>query len=255
MIKMRIMKLNEKPQEVTNNPNLPPDEIKISSVHIKKEIQRLTKESHNQHRDSLVATDVVEGEKIGKKWSNQFKTSKPRDTIKCLRDPENGSLTHDSTRMTQIAATYHDKIQSNDCKQRATMNPQKLETTLNCLKTRLSTESKQKLHERITEEEVRYTIRKTNNDKAPGLDGIPIELWKSMDNQFKNDKSNPKKKCDIVWCLTQVFTDIEKNGMSPVANFNEGCICQGHSSPRCSRGDQPNSRERQVCVGRGDGVR
>ena len=224
MIKMRIMKLNEKLQEVTNDPNLPPDEIKISSVHIKKEIQRLTKESHNQQRDGLVATDAAEGEKIGKTWSNRHKTSKPRDTIKCLRDPENGSLTHDSTRMTQIAATYHDKIQSNDREQHATTNLQKLEATLNCLKTKLSMESKQKLREQITEEEVRNAIRKTNNDKAPGLDGIPIELWKSMDDQFKNDKSNPKKKCDIVWCLTQVFTDIEKNGMSPAANFNEGCI-------------------------------
>jgi len=45
-----------------------------------------------------------------------------------------------------------------------------------------------------------------------------------MDNQLKNDKSNLKKKCDIVWCLTQIFANIEKNGMNPIANFNEGCI-------------------------------
>lgn len=56
------------------------------------------------------------------------------------------------------------------------INPQKLETTLNCLKTKLLAESKQKLCKQIMEEEVRYTIRMTNNDKAPGLDEILIEL-------------------------------------------------------------------------------
>ena len=67
-----------------NNPNLPPEEVKVSSLHLKKEMQALLKETHQRNRDILSATDEAEGEKIGKTWLNHFKKSKPRDTIKCL---------------------------------------------------------------------------------------------------------------------------------------------------------------------------
>ena len=187
-------------------------------------MQRLLKETHRQNRDAVSATDAAEGEKIGKTWSNRFKESKPRDTIRCLRTPENNNPTYDSREMAQIAATYHNRIQFTDHNPHTIANPLKLNGILNNLKTKLSNESKQKLQEEISEEDVRYAIRKSNNDKAPGLDGIPIELWKSMDDQFLSDKSNPKKKCNIIWCLTRVFRDIETNGINHLAKFNEGCI-------------------------------
>jgi len=51
------------------------------------------KESHHQNRDTVSVIDVAEGEKIGKTWFNCFRESKPRDTIKCLRSPEDNTLT------------------------------------------------------------------------------------------------------------------------------------------------------------------
>ena len=224
MIKMKIAKLSEKLRQTTNDPALPPDEIKIASTQIKKEIQCLMKDSHRQNRDTVSAIDAAEGEKIGKTWSNRFKESKPRDTIKCLRSPADNTLTYNSQKMTQIAATYHNNLQFEGQDPRNIENSAKLNASLNNLKMKLSDENKSKLREKITEEEVRYAIKKTNNEKAPGLDGIPIELWKSMDDQYKSDKSNPKKKCNIIWCLTQAFSDVETNGINPTSKFNEGCI-------------------------------
>ena len=94
MIKMKIAKLSEKLSQITNDPNLPPNKIKILSTQIKKEIQCLMKESHRQNRDMVSAIDMVEGEKIGKTWSNCFRESKPRDTIKCLHSPKDNTLTY-----------------------------------------------------------------------------------------------------------------------------------------------------------------
>ena len=224
IIKMKIAKLTEKQRLVTNDPSLGPDEIKIASSHIKKEIQGLMKEMHRRNRDSLMAVDAAEGEKIGKTWSNRARETKPRDTIKCLHNPADGTLTNNSRRMTQIVAEYHSNIQFTGHDPHKIENPAKLDAILDTLNSKLSNASKEKLSEQITEGEVRYAIKKTNNDKAPGLDGIPIELWKSLDDQFANDKAAPKKKCDIVWCLTKVFQDIETNGIDHTTKFNEGCI-------------------------------
>ena len=224
ILKKKITSLAERLREVTNDPSLPPEEIKIASTHLKKEMQRLLKETHGHNRDYVSATDAAEGEKIGKTWSNRFRESKPRDTIRCLRTPEDDTPTYDSQKMAQVAADYHNRVQFADHEPHNIANPQKLDKILSNLRARLPAASKQKLREQITEEEVRYAIRKTNTDKAPGLDGIPIELWKSLDDQFMSDKSNPKRKCNIIWCLTKVFQDVKANGIDQDAKLNEGCI-------------------------------
>ena len=224
MIKLRIEKLSEKLKTIVNNPNLPLEEIKISSLHLKKEMLTLLKETHQKNRDILSAIDEAKGEKIGKTWSRRFKENKPRDTIKHLRDPETNSITCESHRMAQVAASYHENIQfEGHDPLKLTDNPE-LRECLNRLRTRLSSEAKQKLTEQISGGEIRTAIRKTNSDKAPGLDGIPTELWRSLDDQYTNDKAQPRKKCDIVWALSRVFQDIEEHGMDHAASLNEGCI-------------------------------
>ena len=179
MTKRRILKLSEKlklVKLVINNPTLHPDEIKISSMHIKNQMQTLLRETHQRNRDILSVIDEAEGEKIDKTWLNRFRENKPRDTIKRLWDPETNTVTCESQKMAQIAATYHEKIQfcGHDPLQ-LTDNP-KLNENLNLLRAKLSSESKQRLTEQMSEGEIHMAIRKTNNDKAPGLDGIPVEL-------------------------------------------------------------------------------
>ena len=147
IIKMKITKLTEKQRLVTNDPSLGPDEIKIASTHIKREIQGLMKEAHRRNRNSLMAVDVAEGEKIGKTWSNRVKETKPRDTIKCLRNPADNTLTYNSQKMTQIAADYHNDIQSVGHNPHNIKNPAKLDAILSKLNSKLSNMSKEKLSE------------------------------------------------------------------------------------------------------------
>ena len=73
---------------------------------------------------------------------------------------------------------------------------------------------------------MREAIRKTANDKAPGLDGIPTEFWRSLDDQYlaTRNEQPEKRKFDIVQVLTTVFRDIEEHGMDPQAKLNEGCM-------------------------------
>lgn len=107
---------------------------------------------------------------------------KLRDMIKSLQDPKTLNTTHDSQEMVRIAAMYHNEIQSMDRDPTSITDRPKLEKALTHPRTRLSTKSKEKLQEKISEGETYHTIRETNNNKAPGLNSIPIELWKTMVN-------------------------------------------------------------------------
>ena len=76
IIKMNIARLSETLMKLRNDPDLPEDKIKIATVQIKKQIQYLTRETHQHNRDRLAVIDAAEGEKIGKTWSNRHKTNK-----------------------------------------------------------------------------------------------------------------------------------------------------------------------------------
>ena len=71
MIVNKIASLEGKLRETRNDLNQREDEIRLVTTHIRKEIQELVRKTHHSIRDQLVAVDAVEGEKIGKTWSNQ----------------------------------------------------------------------------------------------------------------------------------------------------------------------------------------
>jgi len=57
-----------------NNFHLGEEKTKISGIHIKRQMQIIYNDVHQNNCDIL----AVEGEKIGKIWSNGNKTNKPR---------------------------------------------------------------------------------------------------------------------------------------------------------------------------------
>ena len=226
MITRRIDNLTKHLRDTINNDKQTESEIQLVSTHIRKEITELTRLTHQRNRDHLAAVDAAEGEKIGKTWSNRHEVSKPRDTIMRLKTSEEGATTSDPKEMATRAAEYHEEIQSQGLDPRANRVEEERERILGLLRARLSDKSKVSLGQRISELEVRQAIVKTNREKAPGLDGILIELWKSLDDQYREavKKGAPRNKCNVVWVLTQVYQDIEEFGIDTEAGFNQGCM-------------------------------
>ena len=58
------------------------------------------------------------------------------------------------------------------------------------------------------------------------MDGVPVELWKSLADQRKDadNRGEPEKRCNIAWILTQVYNDIETYGTDLTTGFSEGCM-------------------------------
>lgn len=227
IIKQKIEKLTETLRNTQNDPNLPEDKIKITTIHLKKRIQLLHKETHQRNRDSLAAVNVVEGEHIGKTWSNRNKESKPRDTIKRLKNPNTNETTKNPTEIAEIAARYHKTLQHDGHDPRNQPETNALMNVLKHIKPRVSEENKRKLTNQIMEDKIRTVMNNTTNEKAPGPDGIPVDLWKSLKNQFQATKGKPRneRNCNITWILTQVYRDIEENGITKGSDFHEGCMC------------------------------
>ena len=227
IIKEKIDKLSESLRNILNDPSLPEEEIKISAAHLKNRIRVLNEGIHHKNRNNLAATDAAEGERIGKIWSNRHKENKPRDTIKCLKVPGTNNRTKISKEMAGIAAQYHSDIQHEGHDPQNQPNAEALDEILRHIRRKASDDSKRYLSEQITEEEVREAMRKTTNEKAPGPDGIPVDLWKTLDDRFLATKNNPPatRNCDIIGILTRVYQDIEEFGVEEDANFHEGCMC------------------------------
>ena len=63
------------------------------------------------------------------------------------------------------------------------------------------------------------------NNKAPGLDGIPIELWKALDENHKATSEEDEPSVDIIECIKRVFNSIEREGIIEGTDFAEGWMC------------------------------
>ena len=85
----------------------------------------------------------------------------------------------------------------------------------------------------LTEEEVEEALQKSQNLKSPGMDGITYELWKLLNQIYKEsleniDPENEKEqeKFNIIKLITEVFNDIQKYGLSRLTKFSTGWMCQ-----------------------------
>lgn len=80
---------------------------------------------------------------------------------------------------------------------------------------------------RITREEVLASLQASASTKAPGLDGLPYELWEALHISFEETPENKRaaRGFDIITALTKSFHNIKDNGVGEGTNFTEGWMC------------------------------
>ena len=125
---------------------------------------------------------ILEQEKPNKFFFDQEKQK--QKTIKQLQTIENDkiiTLTNDF----QIL-NYCKKFFS-DLYTKTQTNAQIQEKLLNPLKAKITNEDNKKLTQQITFAELKTAIFQLENGKSPGIDGIPIEFYKSCYEYIKND--------------------------------------------------------------------
>ncbi|KAI9056417.1 DNase I-like protein, partial [Trametes sanguinea] len=192
---------------------------------------RELKRSHAQQRNGR-AKHRIDGERPTKYWTKLHKECAPRDTIQAFEkvgtvndEPsENREYVNDTVIMAEMARTYHDDIQRDE---RGVPQGDERERCIGeallSLDAHLDDEQASGMAAPITYEECALALRFSKNGTAPGKDGLPYEVWKTLQQRFVEDSRHEDRSAfDIVKLLHLVMTDIQRHGVCEAVPFAEG---------------------------------
>ena len=223
----KIRNLKKDIEKINNDTTMEEEEKCLNSMYIQEELNSLENKRHTNQRLNMEARNRLEGETISKYWTQISKEKTPRDTINALKYPNSTPPQYEfkSLKMTNLAKEHHNTLQQTNNPETTPEFQQVTTEILENIKKKASPEEQDNLKIAITEEDVQNSIESQPNGKAAGLDGLPVELWKVLNNQAKGKKENTSNKTNIVKILTSVYNDIEIYGVSPLTNFAEGWLC------------------------------
>lgn len=118
--------------------------------------------------------------------------------------------------MANFAKEHHERIQSQSDYDSPPSDDMYADVLGN-LTSQLTTQEKGELARRISVETIRNILRVLPTGKAPGPDGLPHELWKTLNSSFHTKHKRPF--FDIATALTLVYNDIEQYGVNPDSTF------------------------------------
>jgi hypothetical protein len=127
--------------------------------------------------------------------------------------------------MADMARDYHNKIQKDRMEVLPEIREEKIKTVLERTTRKVTEEQSELMKARLTLEEVRYALHRSANYKAPGLDGIPYEVWKVLDQHYESCKKADIQGFNILGMLRRVYNDIEKYGMVKGTGFSKSWMC------------------------------
>ncbi|KAL1741664.1 Endonuclease/exonuclease/phosphatase, partial [Schizophyllum fasciatum] len=223
-IDQAIKEMETKLTTIENDEELSDDEKTISATLLRQELDNLQRMRLGKTRKTAQARFFAEGEEMGKYWTSVNKTKAPREIIYRLRIPDNEGpeFATKSRDMARVARDYHEKLQQEEISANETQ-AEAIKDVLQFVKRKISDENRQKMAEKVTEDQVRQAIRLAPTDKGAGLDGLPAELWKALDR--RHQVSEKETRFNVVKTLTMVYNDIEVNGTVEGSRFAEGWMC------------------------------
>ncbi|KAJ7244520.1 hypothetical protein C8J57DRAFT_1082995 [Mycena rebaudengoi] len=205
------------------------EDRKLSSATVVEKLVQLQKQRYRTSRMMAQIRNRLEGEIIGRYWSMINKPKKPREIVSRLRKntgPE-GHVQYEtnSQKMADMARSYHNKIQSERTDTPADVREEKIETVLGRTARKATPEQKEELRKKLTIEDVINALKMSANLKAPGLDGIACEVWKTLHARYETAKSLNKLAFNILRVLHKVYNDIETHGMVKGTGFSQSWMC------------------------------
>ncbi|KAI0667422.1 hypothetical protein C8Q78DRAFT_1082151 [Trametes maxima] len=110
--------------------------------------------------------------------------------------PERATYTNNTRRMAKIAADFYDELQEEGAIGENEDHEGYIREALEHVEARLTNTQKAKLARKLTREEVAAAVRAAAANKAPGLDGLPVEVWKEYLKWFEVDVKKKRPAAD-----------------------------------------------------------
>jgi hypothetical protein len=184
---------------------------------------------YKKARTATAAHDKLEGETISKYWSEINKSKSPRDAIYALEKPNTNPIKYEtkSKNMAELARNYHNHLLQAGLDtppdDREIIISEVLATVLP--EDTLPNSESASMGNRLSEQEVLEALKSSKNGTATGVNGLPYELWKILNNRHEIEAKTERPTFNIIKVFTRVFNDIEEYGVVPTTNFAEGWMC------------------------------
>ncbi|KAJ7019705.1 hypothetical protein C8F04DRAFT_899805, partial [Mycena alexandri] len=123
--------------------------------------------------------------------------------------------------MADVARSYHSKLQQDRREVAEDIRKETIRKVLSRTARKMTEEQAATLKAPLTVEDVRKALRLSANFKAPGINGITYELWKTLEGRYQTAISQEKPAFDVLKAMCAVFNDIEKHGMVKNSGFSE----------------------------------
>ncbi len=210
----------------------PEHERLAEAAALTKQVRQLKQLRYKQQQQNSRATHRLFGDRPTKYWSKLHRETAPRDIIPSFK--KEGSVGAagekvyelDSVKMAEMACQHHMNVQRDEPDSRPP-EQRELDITiaLDSLDLRLDEQQADDMGGEITYDECTRALRVAKNGTAPGIDGIPFELWKTLHTRYTEDSRFPERKAfNIVRLLTAAYEDARIHGVSARTSFAHGWI-------------------------------
>ena len=198
---------------------------------ITQKIQEIEKVRFKRNQTVARANWHLKGELINKYWCAKGKEKKGRDMIMELQKLNSQTYTTDSKEMANEMAAYHEEIQKADLALTGNPRTATISKTLKDLP-HINDDESTSLNEELTYSEIEQALKCSPNNKAPGLNRIPTEVYKTLHKRHIKNSKNNKPSFDVIKLLKAAYNDIENNGITE-KSLLEGWLCQIYKKKDC----------------------
>lgn len=223
----RDLKDTLNPPEPTTSDAVDPTGVQRHAAILQERVDDLEVKLFVHRRRTVASKHWVQSETMSKYWTRPNVAPLPSIVIPELRrsDCVESGYTSNTKQMAEVARAHYDGLQDCDPLEQGEMHEEYIADALEPADARLQNEQKAHLAEKIAREEVAGAIRAAATNKAPGLDGLPSEVWKTYAKWHDADVKKGRPAVDVTLALTAVFNDIAVYGLTETSKFTEGWIC------------------------------
>ncbi|OJT09202.1 LINE-1 retrotransposable element ORF2 protein [Trametes pubescens] len=194
---------------------------------LQQRIDALEQKLFTGRRRMVASKHWVQSETMSKYWTRPNVAPLPSIAIPELHrtDRPEGGYTNNTRQMAEVARAHYDGLQNCDPIGQDEPHDEYIKEALIPSVIGLTNAQKADMARRLSREDVESAVCGAARNKAPGLDGLPSEVWKEYNRWQVADAKRGAPTLDMMAALTAVFNDIEEHGVITQSSFTEGWIC------------------------------